>query len=88
MHLPLVPPPILTNQTPPVSSFYQPLTLCVNVRPQPYTFPNPLNYAHVGPFPPSTLPIVAHDQTPNLSSFFQHVCNFHLKILAPLVGTN
>jgi len=55
MHFPLIPPPILTNHTPPISSLYQPPTLCVNVKPQPYTFPNPLDHAHVRPFPLSTL---------------------------------
>jgi hypothetical protein len=66
MHLPLVAPPILRIHTPPISSPYKPLALCVNVRLQPHTFPNPLDHTHVGPFPPSTLPApqVAHDQTP------------------------
>jgi hypothetical protein len=66
MHLPLVPPCILTNHTPPINSPYQPLTFRMNATPQPYTFPNPLNHAHVGPFPLSTLPTpqVRHDQTP------------------------
>jgi len=65
-HLPLVTPPILTNHTPPTSSPYRPPTLCVKVTPQPYTFPNPFDHAHVGPFPPSTLPafLIAHDQIP------------------------
>jgi len=63
MHLPLIPPPILTNHTPPTRSPYQRPTFCVNVRPQFYTFLNPLNHAHVGPFPSSTLlaPPIAHD---------------------------
>jgi hypothetical protein len=40
-------------------------TLRVNVGFEPYTFPNPFDHAHVGPFPPSILPtpLVAHDQT-------------------------
>jgi hypothetical protein len=65
-HFPLVTPSILTNHTPPISSPYRPPTLCVNVRPQPYTFPNPFDHAHVGPFPPSTLLtfLIAHDQIP------------------------
>jgi hypothetical protein len=65
MHLPLVPPPILTNHTSPTSSPYQPLILQVNVGPQSYTFSNPFDQAHVKPFSPSTLPTaqVAHDQT-------------------------
>jgi hypothetical protein len=62
-HFPLSPPPILTNHTPPTSSPYRPPAFCVNVKPQPYIFPNCLNHAHVKPFPPSTLPtpLVAHD---------------------------
>jgi hypothetical protein len=68
-HFPLVPTPILTNHIPPTSSFYQPPTLCVNVKPQPYTFPNPLDHTHVGPFFNATLPTLpfAHDQTPQLT---------------------
>ncbi len=87
---PTISPPILRNHTPPISSPYRSPTLCVNVRPKPYTFPNPLDHAHVRPFPPSTLlvPLVAHDQAPNLPSFPQHICNFHLKSFAPLVGAN
>jgi hypothetical protein len=63
MHLPLVPPPILSNHTPLTSFFYQPPALCVNVKTQPYTFPNPLDHAHVRPFPLSILlaPLVTHD---------------------------
>ncbi len=88
MHLPLVPPCILTNHTPPISSPYQPLVLQVNVKPQPYTFPNSFDHAHVKLFPPCTLPtlLVTNDQTPNLPLSHQRVCNFHLKFLAPLVG--
>jgi hypothetical protein len=65
-HFPVVPLPILTNHTPPISSPYRPLAFCVNVKPQPYIFPNPFDHAHLGPFPPSTLPtpLIAHDQTP------------------------
>jgi hypothetical protein len=64
-HFPLIPLPILTNHTPSTSSPYQPPALQVNVMPQPYIFPNPIDHAHVGPFPLSTLPnpLVAHDQT-------------------------
>jgi hypothetical protein len=63
MHFPLVPFPILTNHTTPISSPYWPLALHVNVGPRPYTFPNPLDHAHVGPFPISILPAppIAHD---------------------------
>jgi hypothetical protein len=63
---------ILTNHTPPISSSYQPPTLCVNVKPQPNTFLIPLNNAHVEPFSPSTLLafIVAHDKTPQPTSMF------------------
>ncbi len=66
MKHPLGPPPILTNHTPLINSPYQHLALCVNEGPQPYTFPNPANHAHVEPFPPSILlaPIVTQDQTP------------------------
>jgi hypothetical protein len=87
---PTISPPILRNHTPPINSPYWPLVFCVNVKPQPYIFPNPLNHAHVGPFSPSTLPalLVAHAQTLNLPSFPQHICNFHLKFFAPLVGAN
>jgi len=65
-HLPLIPPPILTNHVPPTNCPYWPLTLRVNVGPQTYIFLNPLDHEHVGPFPPSTLPalLVAYDQTP------------------------
>jgi hypothetical protein len=88
MHLLLVPPCILTNHTPPISSPYQPLVLQLNAKPQPYIFPNSLYHAHVKPFPPSTLPtpLVTHDQTPNLPLSHQHVCNLHLKFLSPPVG--
>jgi hypothetical protein len=55
-HFSLVPLPILTNHTTPISSLYWPLAFHVNVGPQPYTFPNPLDHAHVGPFPISILP--------------------------------
>jgi hypothetical protein len=63
MHFPLIPPPILTNHTPSTSSYFQPPALRMNVGPQLYTFPNPLNHAHVRPFPLSTLPTlpIAHD---------------------------
>jgi hypothetical protein len=66
MHLPLIPPPILTNHTPPTSSFNLPLAFWVNVGPQPYIFPNPLHHGHVRPFPLSILqtPPVAQDRTP------------------------
>jgi hypothetical protein len=71
-HLPLVIPPVLTNHTPPTSSPYWPPTLCVNVKPQTYTFANLLDHAHVRPFPPSILltPLVAHDQTPQPTFIF------------------
>jgi hypothetical protein len=74
-HLPLFPPSILTSHTPPTSSPYRPQTFCVNVKPQPYTFPNPLENTHVGPFPPFTLPTfpVTHDQTPQ-PTFISSTC--------------
>jgi hypothetical protein len=63
---PLVSPPIITNHTPPTNSPYQLSTLCVNVKPQPYTFLNPLDTIKVGPFFPFILltPIVTFNQTP------------------------
>jgi hypothetical protein len=65
-HPPIVPLPILTNHTPRIDSFYWPPTLHVNAGTQPYNFPNPLDHAHVRPFPLFTLPtpLVAYDQTP------------------------
>jgi len=65
-HHPPTPHTISTNHTPPTISSYQPLTLRMNVKPQPDTFPIPLNNTHVEPSPLSTLstPLVAHDQTP------------------------
>ncbi len=47
-------------------------------------FPNPLDNAQVGPFPPSILStlIIVHDWA------FQHICNLHVKAFAPLVGIN
>jgi hypothetical protein len=87
---PLVTPLILTNHTPPISSPYQPLTLCVNVGSQPYTFPNPLNHAQLQLF---AFPLHWSLQLvmiipPNLPPFLQHALNLHLKCYAPLVGTN
>jgi hypothetical protein len=66
MNHPLVPPPILTSHTPLIGSPYFPLAFHVNVGPQPYIFPNPLDHAQVGHFPLSTLLalIVAQDQSP------------------------
>ncbi len=51
------------------------LSFCVNVMPQPYIFPNPLDHAHVGPFSPfhSTTPLVVHDQTPK-PTFISSTC--------------
>jgi hypothetical protein len=71
-HIPLVPPPILTNHTPPISFPSQFPTFHVNMGPQPYTFPIPFDHAHVGPFHPFTLlaPLVAHDQTPQATLIF------------------
>jgi hypothetical protein len=78
------------HHTPPTSSPYQPLALCVNVKPQPNTFLIPLNNAHVKPFPPSTLLalIVAHDQTPQPTPTLPTHFNIHLEPLAPLVNIN
>ncbi len=78
---PLGPPPILTNHTPLIYSPYQHLALCVNEGPQPYTFPNPANHAHVEPFPlpfyqPLQLPRI---KPPNLPPSPQLIYNFHLK---------
>jgi hypothetical protein len=86
----LVIPPILTNHTPPISSPYWPPTLCMNVGPQLYTLPNPINHAQLGPFSPPTLlvPTIGHDHTPDLPLFFQHAFNFHLKSFAPFVNAN
>jgi hypothetical protein len=87
---PLVTPPILTNHTPPISSPYQPPTLCVNVGSQPYTFPNPFNHAQLQFF---AFPLYWSLQLAmiiplNLPPFLQHAFNLHLKCYAPLVGTN
>jgi hypothetical protein len=67
-----VTPPILTKHTPPISAFYQPPTLNVNVGSQPYIFPNPFDHAHIGHFSPSILfvPIVGHDHTPQPTPIF------------------
>jgi hypothetical protein len=77
MHHPLVPPPILTNHTPPITSFYWPLDFHWKLGPQPYTFLNSLGHAHVGAFPLSILqpfqfPMI---KPPNLPPFHHH---FHL----------
>jgi hypothetical protein len=90
MNHPLVPPPIVINLTPPTSFLYRPLILCVNVGPQPYTFPNPFDLPQLGTFPLSILlaPIVALYQTPQLTPIPQRIHYFHLKYLAPLVGGN
>jgi hypothetical protein len=71
MHRPLVPLPILTNHTPPISSPYWLPTLHVNVGSKPYTFPHRFDHAHVHFFPPSILPtpLIAHDQTPQPTLF-------------------
>jgi len=61
---------ILTNHTRPISSPYQPLALCGNVKPQPNSFPISLNNAHVKPFPPSTL--LTPQPTPTLPTRLQH----------------
>jgi hypothetical protein len=63
---PIVPPPIPINHAPPISSLYRPPIPSFECQTQPYIFLNPLDHAHVGPFPLSTLstPIIAHDQTP------------------------
>jgi hypothetical protein len=73
-----------------ISSPYWPPILCVNMEPWPYIFSNPFDHAHLEPFPlplywPFQLPII---KPPNLFIFPQHVCNFHLKFLAPHVGAN
>jgi hypothetical protein len=85
MHLPLVPPCILTNHTPPTNSPYRPLAFRMNARPQPYTFPNPLDHAHVGPFPPSTLPTppITHDQTPQPTLISSTCLQLPLKFFCP-----
>jgi hypothetical protein len=62
----------------------------INVKPQPNICLIPLNNAHVGPFPPSTLltPIVAHGQTLQPTLSFQHTYNLHLERFTPLMGVN
>jgi hypothetical protein len=61
--LPFSFPSIPKNHTTPINSPYWPSSLHLNVEPQPYISLNPLDHAHVGTFPLSTLlaPIVAHD---------------------------
>jgi hypothetical protein len=83
---PLVTLLILTNHTPPIHSPYQPPTLHVNVGSQPYIFPNPLNHAQLGHFPPPTLliPTIGYDHTHNLPPFLQHAFNLHLKFCVPI----
>ncbi len=80
----------LTNHTPLINASYQPLTLYVNEGSQPYTFPNPLDHAHLGHFPLPTLliPTIGLDHTPNLPPFLQHAFNLPLKSRVPLVGAN
>jgi hypothetical protein len=87
---PLTPLTIITNHGPPTSSSYWSLTFHANVGSQPYTFPNPLDNAFVGPFPPSTFlaPTIAHDQTPQPTPFPRHTHNFHLNPFAPPMGIN
>jgi hypothetical protein len=80
---------ILTNDTPPTGSPYQPSTPHVNVEPQPNNFSILLNSTHVKSFPPSTLstPIIAHDQNPTYP-IPQHTYNLYLELLASHVGIN
>jgi hypothetical protein len=87
---PLVTPLIPTNHTLSTSTPYQPSTLPVNERPQPYTFPNPFDHAQLGHFPPSTLlvSIIGLDHTHNLPPFLQHTFNLHLKYRVPPMGAN
>jgi hypothetical protein len=63
---PLVTLLILINYTLPIHSPYQPPTLDVNVGSQLYIFPNPLNHAQLGHFPPPTLliPTIGYDHIP------------------------
>jgi len=81
---------ILTNHTTLVNAPYQPPTLHVNERSQPYIFPKLFNHAQLKHFPPPILLvfIVGHDHTPNLPPFFQHTLNFHSKSCVTPVGTN
>jgi len=81
---PLVTPPILTNHTPPFSSPYHSLTLCVNVGSQLYIFPNPFDHAQLRHFslPTILVPTYDHDHTPLSSTSFQPPP----KVLCPTCG--
>jgi hypothetical protein len=74
MNHPLNPLVILTNHTRPTRFPYYRLVLRVNVGSQPYISPNPLDNAHLRPFPPplyqplQLLMIIPH----NLPPFPQH----------------
>jgi hypothetical protein len=57
---------------------------------QPYTFPNPFDYAQLKHFPLPILLvlIVGYDHYPNPPPFLQHTFNFHLKSCVPPMGVN
>jgi len=84
----LVIPSILINHTPPISSPYCPPTLRVNVGPQPYTFPNPLDHAHVKhfPFPILLVLTIGHDQNPQPTPIFSTHSQVPPKVFCPTYG--
>jgi len=85
---PPAPRTIITNHAPPTSSSYWSLTFHVNVGSQPYTFPNPLHNALVGPFPPSTFLAftIANDQTPQPTPISPTHPQFSPKSFCPTYG--
>jgi hypothetical protein len=85
---PLITLPILIKHTPPISAFYQPPTLHVNVGSQPYTFLNPFDHAHLGHFPPPILLVLAfgHDHTPQPTPISSTCPQPPPKILCPTCG--
>jgi hypothetical protein len=85
---PLVAPLILANHTPPTSAPYQPPTLHMNEGSQPYTFPNPLDHAQLGHFPPPILlvPTIDHDHNPQPTFIFSMHPQLPPQILCPTCG--
>jgi hypothetical protein len=84
----LVTPPILTNHTPPTNFLYKPPTFCVNMRSQFYTFPNPLDHAHLWHLSPLIILVhtIGHDHTPQPTPIFSTHFQPPPKVLCPTFG--